>query len=436
MINKMKIGLSLSGGGYRAAAYHLGTLRKLNELGVLQNVDVISTVSGGSITGAYYGLYGKDFDRFDKGLITGLKSSVIKSVLTSRRFIIICLASIVSLFLIFFLLFTKFAWASFVLLSTFIFLFISFQFKIFPVSRIIEKIYDDYFFLNKTLHELRNDVVIAINSTNLETGRLFTFSKNKMNDSSYEFPGIFNSNKPIHFKHNEFPISRAVMASSCVPFAFSPVVINSKYFKEIIDSKKINPRLVDGGVYDNQGIHKITQKNSSYECDVIITSDAGNIMPYRSKFNNTIKLLTRTSEVFMNRIKNFQLIQNFYNDISKNKKEIAYQSLGWDIENSIPEFIRNLKNGLILDRVLDDHKISKKEIDEGKWDVIKDKLEKSTRYSDIIINAPSKRELNIARSVKTNLTALRDEQINALVKQARAMTELHIRLYCPSIIIK
>ena len=45
-----RIGLALSGGGYRAAAYHIGTLRALRKLGILDKVDVISSVSGGSIS--------------------------------------------------------------------------------------------------------------------------------------------------------------------------------------------------------------------------------------------------------------------------------------------------------------------------------------------------------------------------------------------------
>ena len=43
------IGLCLSGGGFRAALFHLGALRRLHELGVLQRVRWISSVSGGSI---------------------------------------------------------------------------------------------------------------------------------------------------------------------------------------------------------------------------------------------------------------------------------------------------------------------------------------------------------------------------------------------------
>ena len=51
-----RIGLALSGGGFRAASFHLGVLKRLEELGVLAQVDVLSCVSGGAITGALYAL--------------------------------------------------------------------------------------------------------------------------------------------------------------------------------------------------------------------------------------------------------------------------------------------------------------------------------------------------------------------------------------------
>src|SRR5215211_5098602 len=47
------VALCLSGGGFRAALFHLGALRRLNELGILSQVDVISSVSGGSIFAAH-----------------------------------------------------------------------------------------------------------------------------------------------------------------------------------------------------------------------------------------------------------------------------------------------------------------------------------------------------------------------------------------------
>src|SRR5439155_14387789 len=45
--------LCLSGGGYRAALFHLGALRRLNELGLLSKVTTICSVSGGSILAAH-----------------------------------------------------------------------------------------------------------------------------------------------------------------------------------------------------------------------------------------------------------------------------------------------------------------------------------------------------------------------------------------------
>lgn len=45
--------LCLSGGGYRAALFHLGALTRLNELGLLGRIDTVSSVSGGSVLAAH-----------------------------------------------------------------------------------------------------------------------------------------------------------------------------------------------------------------------------------------------------------------------------------------------------------------------------------------------------------------------------------------------
>ena len=49
-----KTGLALSGGGFRASLFHLGVLARLAEIDALRSVEVLSTVSGGSIVGALY----------------------------------------------------------------------------------------------------------------------------------------------------------------------------------------------------------------------------------------------------------------------------------------------------------------------------------------------------------------------------------------------
>jgi predicted acylesterase/phospholipase RssA len=67
-----RIGLALSGGGFRASVFHLGVIRRLAELGWLPHIDMISTVSGGSILGAFMSLrwtdvlnHGADWSAFD-----------------------------------------------------------------------------------------------------------------------------------------------------------------------------------------------------------------------------------------------------------------------------------------------------------------------------------------------------------------------------------
>ena len=54
-----KVGLALSGGGFRASFFHLGVLARLAEVDALRGVEVLSTVSGGSILGARYYLEGQ-----------------------------------------------------------------------------------------------------------------------------------------------------------------------------------------------------------------------------------------------------------------------------------------------------------------------------------------------------------------------------------------
>lgn len=51
-----KLGLALAGGGFRASLFHLGVLYRLAQLDLLRRVEVLSTVSGGSVVGALYAL--------------------------------------------------------------------------------------------------------------------------------------------------------------------------------------------------------------------------------------------------------------------------------------------------------------------------------------------------------------------------------------------
>lgn len=423
-----RIGLALSGGGYRAAAYHIGTLRKLKEMGILNHIDVISSNSGGSITAATFCLKSNNYDQFEEIMLNGLKNNMIKRLLISWRFtpVFIFILAIPTLIWIF----INGFWALLTLPILAIILGF-FQFSLLPFSKGNERSYRNIFHGKTTLGDLPHSPLLVINSTNVETGRPFTFAADKMSDSTYAYPD--DGSEGIDFEHKNFPIARAVAASSCVPFAFSPVTIGKEFFVNKNDYIRVKPRLVDGGVYDNQGIHKLAFGRSSYACDVIIVSDAGNKMPFRNTYRNVLALLIRVSDVFMNRIKNVQMIDLLFDSIESKDREVAYHSLGWDYSRSIDEFIRSLKIKQILDHVWQSHGITNEEIDANEWDGIRKKLIDSVDYESIIANANTADQEDLARSVGTNLTPLSISKINALINHAYVMTELQTKLYCPSL---
>src|SRR5271167_1656606 len=82
------IALCLSGGGYRAMLFHLGTLWRLNELQYLPKLSRVSSVSGGSITNGVLALNWKDlgFDtnrfanNFDQQITQPIRSMASHSI--------------------------------------------------------------------------------------------------------------------------------------------------------------------------------------------------------------------------------------------------------------------------------------------------------------------------------------------------------------------
>src|SRR5262249_47967676 len=74
------VALCLSGGGYRAMVFHLGTLLRLNELGWLKKLNRVSSVSGGSITAGVLGLKWKKLVFDANGQSSNLLEEVIRPV--------------------------------------------------------------------------------------------------------------------------------------------------------------------------------------------------------------------------------------------------------------------------------------------------------------------------------------------------------------------
>ena len=68
-------------------------------------------------------------------------------------------------------------------------------------------------------------------------------------------------------------LSRAVAASACVPFSFAPVKLGRWY-------DTVNVELVDGGVFDNQGVVALLAAN----CNVLLVSDASGQLRLEPEF--------------------------------------------------------------------------------------------------------------------------------------------------------
>ena len=422
-MSNQRIGVALSGGGYRAAAFHLGTLRALNRLGVLSKVDVISSVSGGSILAAYYGLHKNEvFESWEKDF----KKKLHRCSLWGFVINLILAISLPIVLSVFFS-----AW--FLLLFLML---IPLGFTLIPSSKWIALAYDRIFFDKKKLKDFPESPIIGINSTNLVNGRLFTFSRQDVGGYDYKEDG-----KSI-ILGEEIPISFAVSCSTCVPTFFSPRKIKRNYF---LSGKYRDNMLVDGGLYDNQGAYILSESsNKLYQCDDILVSDAGNSEPSNKLVVNTIALMNQSIEVLMNRIRTLQIRKNIYHyrdDINGDDPRFAYLSLRWtDLINIPNRFIINIKKGFVDPRTLSYHQISKEDVellrkgDENVREEIARKFEKSINWSDLVSRMPSEDTHKKAYSVRTNLTPLSNKKIDSLASYADWLTELQIKTYLPHIL--
>lgn len=237
--------LAFSGGGTRAAALAYGILLELRDTTVvidgqprrlLDEVDLISSVSGGSFTSAYYGLFGdRIFDDFEEVF---LRRNVQGTLLHA--------------------LFNPLRWFS----ST-------------GRTEMAVDLYEKTVFHHKTFADMQRQggPLILINASDLGYGVRFSFIEEYFNLLCSDI--------------NSYPVARAVTASSAVPVLFNPVVLQNydgcdesrlawlkSARKRVIDNaeltqvvegletyghkdKRAYAHYVDGGITDNLGLRAI-----------------------------------------------------------------------------------------------------------------------------------------------------------------------------------
>lgn len=423
-----KIGLALSGGGYRAAAYHIGTLRALQKLKILDKVDVISSVSGGSIISAYYLLHKENYQEFEKSISRKLRIGVLHLAIANLFAVLAGIGA-----LIYFV-----GWWT--LLLSLILLWFS-NYYILPVSIWIEKQYNWLFFKNATLSDLPQTPAISINTTDVAKGRSFRFSRNK----AWGYDYINKDDQLDVFSGENFPLAKAVMASSCVPFAFSPIRIPEKY-------KRYNhykcPLLVDGGLYDNQGTYELTESSDKdMHAKYIIVSNAGNTELTDQWITNIPLMLVLTSNILMKRIERMQSRYNMF-ETDNVKRRIANIALSYEISDRIIiGFVRGIKKGNVSEELYTYHSITKDDaqkikrfygsnrIEDKKFiEFIISKVKRSILWDDLEKIKPSSTEIKIAKKVGTNLIGLSPQKIESLIKFAEWMATVQIRLYLPNLL--
>src|SRR5271156_5301939 len=79
------IALCLSGGGYRAMLFHAGAIWRLNELGLLRKLNLISSVSGGSIASGALAIAWNNLQWDAAGRATNLQQTFIAAVVKQAQ---------------------------------------------------------------------------------------------------------------------------------------------------------------------------------------------------------------------------------------------------------------------------------------------------------------------------------------------------------------
>ena len=250
--SECKIGLALSGGGSRAIAFHLGCLRALNQLGLLDRVVVLSTVSGGSVIGAYFHAHQGDFPSFEAKIRDVLKQGLVKPMY--RNFFSVLGVKIITAFISVGIVAVCVELLKLLLkvLSLIVPRWLSRHWKRLDIrsplhrfasrTTLLEAALNDVLFKGVNLKDLPRQPHLVINTTELRTASAFRFGT--MESGSWRWGKLHR---------NEVSVAHAVAASAAYPL-FLPAFDETLTFDKNGELKNARMVLTDGGIYDNLGL--------------------------------------------------------------------------------------------------------------------------------------------------------------------------------------
>jgi predicted acylesterase/phospholipase RssA len=232
----LRVAVALSGGGYRAALMHAGTLSALEDLGIVPTH--LSTISGGSIIGAYYSLGGDP---------ASFLTAVVKGSFNLKRELLDVQNAV------------------------------RLPFPGFDRNDVQAKILDRVLLRGKRLGETKLDEApqLVIGSTDIITGAIAGFAREglitystapNINGSSSQCFGVRAPN--LFDGYQSRRLSTIVAASGAFPGAFGPVDLHLPLEGNRTDN--LHLRLVDGGLTDNTGLmllHLVAGPSSPIESE-------------------------------------------------------------------------------------------------------------------------------------------------------------------------
>lgn len=234
------LGIALSGGGSRAIAFHRGTLRALDELGVASRIEVVSTVSGGSVFGAAWmcaAASDTPLDRFLASLVPVLERGFVWPALLSPKALKV----------------------------------------IFPghtrTHRLAET-FDELLTGRRKLRELPERPRLCLNATALNHGAVARFSRDGLSCDGVgerERSGSY----PMH-EIEWLTVGWAAAASAAFPFGLPPLSLAARHLPPLSGSIRGHRQIVltDGGVLENLGVQTLL-RSRRFGTRHIIVSDAG-----------------------------------------------------------------------------------------------------------------------------------------------------------------
>jgi NTE family protein len=245
MSDPLETGLALSGGGYRAMLFNLGSVWRLNDMGWLRRLDIVTSVSGGSILNGVLATRWAKLDWNAAGVATNFSEIVAQPVRAIAGTTLDVVAGLKGVFSVF--------------------------------STIADKVTDAY---DRHLFggaRLQRDIApfekgrtprFLFYATSLQTGSNVRIERKRLAD--YRIGEIPNP---------DLPVARVVTASSAFPPLLSPVALDLDpeawqplQGASLFDRQEFKRRLLltDGGVYDNMGLEAIWDR-----CKTVLVSDAG-----------------------------------------------------------------------------------------------------------------------------------------------------------------